>query len=76
MTITAKVVGVQRQDGQPDTCGNPPPLPWKDWPQGKRDKAGDLLNDSNWQNLIDSMPVAKIFRPGDVANVATIVIPG
>lgn len=60
----------------PDTDGNPPPSPWKDWPQAKRDAAVALLNNSNWQNLINSMPVAKIFRPGDVANVATIVIPG
>lgn len=27
-----KFAGLLRMDGQPDTGGNPPPLPWKDWP--------------------------------------------
>lgn len=70
------IVAVQRDDGQPDNCGNPPPLPWKDWPQSKRDAAVALLNNSDWQRLITSMPFGGTLDPGDTAKAPKIVIPG
>lgn len=50
--------------------------PWKDWPQGKRDEAVRLLNPSDWQGLISSMPAGGILNPGDKIHAPTIVIPG
>ncbi len=61
---------------EPDNFGNPPPLPWKDWPQQKRDIAVDLLNDSDWQDLVSSMPAGGFLERGDKVNAPTIVIPG
>lgn len=57
-------------------CTPPGPVPWKDWPQGKRDEAIGLLNPSDWQGLITSMPAGGILNPGDKINAPTIVIPG
>ncbi|MBF2005503.1 MAG: hypothetical protein IGS49_08555 [Chlorogloeopsis fritschii C42_A2020_084] len=62
-----------RADGLPD---NSPPLDWKDWPQQKRDVAVNLLNDSDWQSLIKSMPEGGRLNPGDTVSAPTIVIPG
>ncbi len=57
-----------RPDGSPlsDNCGpgiDPSTLkdettgkvPWKDWPQAKRDRAVTLLNDADWQRLATSI---------------------
>lgn len=66
------ITSITRQDGQPET----PPSPWKDWSQEKRDEAVRLLNDSDWQGLINSMPQAGVLNPGDKINAPTIVIPG
>lgn len=52
------------------------PIPWKDWPQEKRNAAVQLLNNSDWQGLISSMPAGGILNPGDKINAPTIVIPG
>ena len=41
----------------PYTLKSVNPLPWKDWPQAKRDAAVALLNDADWQRLTTSMPV-------------------
>lgn len=71
-----KITAVLRLDGKPDADGNPPPLSWKDWPQAKRDAAVKLLNRTDWQGFIETMPLVKVFRPGDTVNVPTIVIPG
>ncbi|MCV3212365.1 YwqJ-related putative deaminase [Plectonema radiosum NIES-515] len=49
---------------------------WSDWSQEKRDEAVRLLNGSDWQGLINSMPQAGILNPGDKINAPTIVIPG
>ena len=62
--------------GNPDVCGNPPPLPWKDWPQAKRDRAVALLNDADWQRLATSMPVGGTLDPGDSVKAPKIGIPG
>lgn len=51
-------------------------IPWKDWPQEKRNAAVQLLNNSDWQGLINSMPAGGILNPGDKVNAPTIVIPG
>jgi hypothetical protein len=66
------ITSITRQDEQPET----PPSPWKDWSQEKRDEAVRLLNDSDWQGLISSMPEAGVLNPGDKINAPTIVIPG
>ncbi|NEU71428.1 hypothetical protein PI95_002245 [Hassallia byssoidea VB512170] len=66
------ITSITRQDEQPET----PPNLWKDWSQEKRDEAVRLLNDSDWQGLINSMPSAGILNPGDKINAPTIVIPG
>lgn len=50
--------------------------PWKDWPQEKRNAAVQLLNNSDWQGLITSMPAGGILNPGDKIHAPTIVIPG
>jgi hypothetical protein len=68
ITITSITI----QDEQPET----PPLSWKDWSQEKRDEAVRLLNPSDWQGLINSMPQAGVLNPGDKINAPTIVIPG
>lgn len=63
---------------QLDNCGNPPPLPslpWKDWPQAKRNTAVGLLTNLDWQGLITSMPKGGILDPGTKIN-PPIVIPG
>jgi len=73
---TYKIINLFRVDGQPDTGGDPLPLYWKDWPQEKRDEAVRLLNDSDWQGLITSMPEGGRLNPGDKINAPTIVIPG
>jgi hypothetical protein len=52
------------------------PTPWKDWPQQKRNAAVQLLNNSDWQGLISSMPAGGILNPGDKIHAPTIVIPG
>ena len=52
------------------------PPPWKDWSQEKRDEAVRLLNPSDWQGLITSMPEAGRLNPGDKINAPIIVIPG
>ncbi|MCC5667257.1 hypothetical protein LC653_26060 [Nostoc sp. CHAB 5784] len=52
------------------------PVDWKDWPQQKRDAAVRLLNPSDWQGLISSMPAGGILNPGDKIHAPTIVIPG
>lgn len=57
-------------------CRPPSSVLWKDWPQGKRDEAVRLLNPSDWQSLITSMPVGGILNPGDKIHAPTIVIPG
>lgn len=57
-------------------CTPPGSVLWKDWPQGKRDEAVRLLNPSDWQGLINSMPEAGVLNPGDKINAPTIVIPG
>ncbi|MEH2325379.1 MAG: papain fold toxin domain-containing protein [Nostoc sp.] len=49
---------------------------WKDWPQEKRNAAVKLLNNSDWQGLISSMPAGGLLNPGDKINAPTIVIPG
>jgi hypothetical protein len=49
---------------------------WKDWPQQKRDAAVRLLNPSDWQGLISSMPAGGLLNPGDKVHAPTIVIPG
>jgi hypothetical protein len=49
---------------------------WSDWSQEKRNEAVRLLNDSDWQGLINSMPEAGVLNPGDKINAPTIVIPG
>lgn len=74
--ISASITSVTRVDGQPDTDGNPPPLPWKDWSQAKRDAAVALLTDSDWQRLITSMPKGGTLDPGDTVKAPKIVIPG
>lgn len=53
-------------------------VPWKDWPQAKRDAAVALLTDSDWQRLANSMPEGGRLDPGDTINAdnGTIVIPG
>ncbi|MBG1269706.1 papain fold toxin domain-containing protein [Nostoc sp. WHI] len=53
-----------------------PNLPWKNWPQQKRNAAVNLLNNSDWQGLISSMPAGGILNPGDKIHAPTIVIPG
>jgi hypothetical protein len=68
ITITSITI----QDEQPET----PPLSWKDWSIEKRDEAVRLLNPSDWQGLINSMPQAGVLNPGDKINAPTIVIPG
>ena len=68
ITITSITI----QDEQPET----PPLSWKDWSQEKRDQAVRLLNPSDWQGLINSMPEAGRLNPGDKINAPIIVIPG
>ncbi|MEH2258928.1 hypothetical protein [Nostoc sp.] len=50
--------------------------PWKDWPQEKRDAAVQLLNNSDWQGLISSMPEGGRLNPGDKVNTPTVIIPG
>ncbi|KJH69773.1 hypothetical protein [Aliterella atlantica] len=75
----AEILGVRvigREDGQPDNSGNSPPLPWKDWPQAKRDAAVSLLNDTDWQRLATSMPVGGTLDPGDSVKAPVIGIPG
>jgi hypothetical protein len=52
------------------------PPQWKDWPQEKRNAAVQLLNNSDWQGLISSMPAGGILNPGDKIHAPTIVIPG
>ncbi|NEU71100.1 hypothetical protein PI95_000535 [Hassallia byssoidea VB512170] len=52
------------------------PPQWKDWPQEKRNAAVQLLNNSDWQSLINSMPSAGVLNPGDKINAPFIVIPG
>ncbi len=54
----------------------PPGLPWKDWPQAKRDAAVGLLNDADWQRLATSMPVGGTLDPGDSVKAPKIGIPG
>ncbi|MCC5638052.1 hypothetical protein LC593_19880 [Nostoc sp. CHAB 5844] len=49
---------------------------WQDWPQEKRDEAVRLLNPSDWQNFITSMPEGGVLNPGDKINAPTILIPG
>ncbi len=44
--------------------------------QEKRNTAVQLLNNSDWQGLISSMPAGGILNPGDKINAPTIVIPG
>ncbi len=78
-----------RPDGSPlsDNCGpgiDPSTLkdettgkvPWKDWPQAKRDRAVTLLNDADWQRLATSMPVGGTLDPGDSVKAPKIGIPG
>jgi len=72
----AFITSIARIDGQPDTGGNPPPLPWKDWSQEKRDRAVALLNDADWQRLTTSMPVGGTLDPGDSVKAPKIGIPG
>lgn len=72
----ARFRNIVRWDRSADNCGNPPPLPWKDWPQAKRDAAVALLNNSDWQRLITSMPFGGTLDPGDIAIAPKIVIPG
>ncbi len=72
----AEIRNVQRMDNQPDTGGNPPPLPWKDWPQAKRDTAVGLLTDTDWQSLANSMPAGGVLDGADRLNAEKIVIPG
>lgn len=68
---------VRRVDGQPDTLGNPPPLPWKDWSQEKRSIAVAALTPADWQGFITSMPVGGRLIPGDQVNApGGIIIPG
>ncbi|GAA6615865.1 hypothetical protein NUACC26_016630 [Scytonema sp. NUACC26] len=50
--------------------------PWKDWPQSKRDAAVSLLEPSDWQNLVSSMPQGGLLDPGDTLDANKIVIPG
>ncbi|KYC36234.1 hypothetical protein WA1_41645 [Scytonema hofmannii PCC 7110] len=50
--------------------------PWKDWPQSKRDEAVSLLEPSDWQNLVSSMPQGGLLEPGDTLDASKIVIPG
>jgi hypothetical protein len=62
-----------RADGLPD---NSPPRDWKDWPQEKRNAAVQLLNKSDWQGLIASMPAGGLLNPGDKIKAKTVIIPG
>lgn len=71
-----KLLRFVRADGQPDTDGARPPLPWKDWSQEKRNLAVGLLTDSDWQSLISSMPVGGRLRPGDTVKAPRHIIPG
>lgn len=71
-----RIVKVTRQDGQPDTGGDPPPKDWKDWPQEKRDAAVALLTPTDWQAYIPYLPKGGTLQPGDTINASKIVIPG
>ncbi len=76
-TPTMRVTRVERADGKPDTGGNPPPLPWQQWPQEKRSTAVASLTASDWLGLINSMPVGGRLIPGDQVNAPSgIIIPG
>ncbi|MEH1898053.1 MAG: papain fold toxin domain-containing protein [Nostoc sp.] len=61
---------------EPITITKQQPPEWKDWPQGKRNAAVQLLNNSDWQGLISSMPAGGILNPGDKVHAPTIIIPG
>lgn len=63
--ITDKGFSIRRYDGQPDTGGNQPPLPWEQWTQEKRNKAVDLLIPDDWTEFITSMPDGGELRHGD-----------
>ncbi len=71
-----KFAGMLRMDGQPDTGGNQPPLPWKDWPQEKRSIAIAAIKQPDWQEFIKSMPEGGRLIPGDRLNAPVIVLPG
>ena len=49
-----KNLQVTRLDGLPDTCGDPPPLDWKDWPKQKRYDATNLLTDDDLGPILQS----------------------
>lgn len=57
-------------------CKPPGSIPWKAWPQEKRDAAVQLLNSSDWQSLISSMPLGDFLERKDTVNSPIIVIPG
>jgi hypothetical protein len=68
---------VNRADGQPDTSGNPPPLPWKDWPQEKRSIAVAALSPADWLEFVKEIPVGGVLKPGDKINApGGIINPG
>lgn len=61
---------------QIDNCGNPPPSPWKDWPQAKRKAAVDSLTNSDWQDFTDSMKDDGLRLQNEPINGPIIVIEG
>ncbi len=52
------------------------PTPWKDWSQEERSIAVAALKDSDWQDLISSMPEGGRLKPGDKVNAPINIIPG
>lgn len=66
--VDIRSIEISRRDGLPDNCGNPPPLPWKDWPQEKRDAAVQLISPSDWQAYIPYLPKVGPLNPGDTIN--------
>lgn len=61
---------------QLDNCGNPPPSPWKDWPQAKRKAAVDSLPNSDWQDFTELMTDDGVRLPDEPINGPIIVIEG
>lgn len=63
------VESVTRADGQPDTSGNPPrenPKPWQQWTDAQRQAAVDSLDDSDWEDIVQAMPMGGTLSDGDI----------